>query len=518
MRSVLIAAVVLAGGALAGLKAPAKPQPDRLPDLAPNAPSGDPHALYGVGKAPFANKAATSCAAASCHGGGQVGKLGSEHTTWSPDLGATGPGDPHNKAYRVLFNEVSVRMGELLGIREPHKEARCLVCHAVDSGGDPGAREQTLAEGVGCSGCHGPAEKWVSVHYLPEWQTIPNEKKWTDYGFVPTKNLVARTLTCAKCHVGDDERDMNHDLIAAGHPRLAFEAAAYHYKPEYRKHWAERMAQPEFEVREWVVGQVATLRAATELLRARAEKAEKGHGVWPEFSSYSCYACHQKVGEEALRGDAAPGPRPAGTPGWELLHNSAVGVAADYCGTAYPALSSADLQGALKLRAVKRLRQTMESKRFPAPRKAREEAAAAVAELDAWLVAVQQAQDRGLKPLPPGTAERMARALAGNALAKGKDGAPVLADHDWDALAANYLGCAAMFHAKWAEGPAGPGPAWGRPLWALRDELRFPVIATRPVRPAERFNSPAGLTGKKLLDVRDKFEALRGATGPRGGG
>jgi cytochrome c551/c552 len=408
-------------------------------------------------------------------------------------------------------------MGELLGIKEPHKEARCLACHAVDSGGDSGTREQVLAEGVGCSGCHGPAEKWVGVHYLPEWQAIPNEKKWKDYGFVPTKNLVARTLTCAKCHVGDDERDMNHDLIAAGHPRLAFEAAAYHYKPDYRKHWVERMPQPDFEVREWVVGQVVTLRAAAELLRARAEKAETGHAPWPEFSSYSCYACHQKVGEEALRGVAGTNPRPAGVPGWEVWSNAAVGIAAEYCGTAYPALSSSHLPNALKLGAVKRLRETTEAKRFPGARKVREEAAAAVAELDAWLVAMQRAQDRGLKPLPPGTAEKVAHALAANALANGPGGKPVLADHDWDALAANYLGCAAMFHARWAENPAGPEPGWGGKLWALRDELQFPAIAIKSGKAGERFNSPADLTQKKLFDLRDKFEALRGATAPRGG-
>jgi hypothetical protein len=223
------------------------------------------------------------------------------------------------------------------------------------------------------------------------------------------------------------------------------------------------------------------------------------------------------VGEVALRGVAGTGPRPAGVPGWEGWSNAAVGIAAEYCGTAYPGLSSSNLPDALKLKAVNRLRETMEAKRFPAPRKVREEAAAAIAELDAWLVAMQQAQDRGLKPLPPGTAEKLAHALAANALAKGKDGKPVLADHDWDALAANYLGCAAMFHAKWAENPAGPEPAWGRPLWALRDELQFPVIGTKSGKAAERFNSPADLTQKKLFDLRDKFEALRGATAPRGG-
>ncbi len=502
VRSVTITGVVLGCCALAVLKAPAKPYPDRLPDVATSA-----HRVpYGVGKSSYANLAATSCAAAACHGSGQPGQRGGEYTTWAPDLGAKASSDPHSRAYRVLFNEVSVRMGELLGIKEPHKEARCLACHAVDPGGEGSTREQVLAEGVGCSGCHGPAEKWVNLHYLPKWQTLSNEAKWKDYGFVPTKNLVARTLTCVKCHVGDSERDMNHDLIAAGHPRLAFEAAAFHYKPGYRKHWTERMPQPEFEMREWIVGQAGTLRAATELLRARAEKAAD-QGVWPEFSGYSCYACHQKVGEEALRGVAGSNPRPAGVPGWEVFYNSAAGVAADTCRSLDSDLSSAVLQETLKLRAL------MEAKRIPAADKVKGQASTAVAELDRWLVAMQQAQDRGFKSLPPGTAERVAHALASNALAKGKGGKPVLADHDWDALAANYLGCAAMLHAKWAENPAGQVPAWGEKLWSLRDELKFPPGV---VKPPERFNSPAGLTQKKLFQLRDTFEALRGATAPRG--
>ena len=204
-----------------------------------------------------------------------------------------------------MFNEVSVRMGELLHLKQaPHREALCLRCHAVDSGSDLAIRDQILSEGVGCSACHGPAEKWISVHYLPEWKTLSPRAKWQDYGFVPTKNLVARTLKCASCHVGDGEREVNHDLIAAGHPRLAFEAARFHYQPDYRKHWSERTPQPDFEIRAWVVGQAATLRTAAELLRSRTERAAAGDNStpWPEFEGLSCYACHQKVGEAKLRG------------------------------------------------------------------------------------------------------------------------------------------------------------------------------------------------------------------------
>ena len=126
-------------------------------------------------------------------------------------------------------------MGKHLKI-VPHKDARCLACHAIDSTKEPETRDQILAEGVGCGGCHGPADKWIGQHYTAEWKALSNREKWEKYGFVPTKNLVARTLNCASCHVGDAGRDMNHDFIAAGHPRLAFEAARFHHQPDYRTH------------------------------------------------------------------------------------------------------------------------------------------------------------------------------------------------------------------------------------------------------------------------------------------
>src|SRR5262249_1707977 len=159
------------------------------------------------------------CAAAACHGGGQPGKKGSEHSTWAPDLDTDGPHDPHARAYRVLFNADSARMGKALGIT-PHKDSRCRAWHAAAGGRPEGAG----SEGVGCAGCHGLAEKWLAAHVEPGWKELPNRAKWERYGFVPAGNLVARSLNCAGCHVGDATRDVNHDLIAVGHPRLAFES------------------------------------------------------------------------------------------------------------------------------------------------------------------------------------------------------------------------------------------------------------------------------------------------------
>jgi hypothetical protein len=503
VRPVLIVAVVFGGCVLAGALSPAKSPPDRTPTRALPAPAPDPHAPYGAGKAPFAYRPATSCSAASCHGGGQVGKTGSEHSTWAPEAFPRGQIDPHSKAYRVLFNPVSVEMAKKLGLGEAHKAAACLKCHAVESATEPQTRDQILSEGVGCGACHGPADKWIGIHYTPEWKGLSNREKWEKYGFVPANNLVARALNCAGCHVGDAERDMNHDFIAAGHPRLAFEPACFHFQQDYRKHWTEKAPQPDFEVRLWVVGQAATLRAAVNLLAQRAKRAENDDArtPWPEFSGYSCYACHQKVGEEALRGTAGTTPRPAGVPGWEVWSNTALGVAAEYCGSAYPGLNSPNLN------EVNKLRELLDAKRPPGPKAVAAQAAKALAELDAWLAAMQAADDRGSAPVPKGAADRLAHALAANALARGAKDEALLRDHDWDALAANYLGCAAMLHAT--GGPA--ANKWGGELETLRDHLRFPTP------PEGRFNSPADLTRGKLDLIRKNFERLRDATAPTGG-
>ena len=291
MRPVLYTAAVLGACAVASVFRPAHSQPpERLPDLAAADAPANPHATpYGVGKKDIAHRAATSCSASSCHGGGAIGQVGSEHTTWAPEAfprekdDPHAGSDPHAKAYRVLFNEVSVEMAKKLDLEDAkgnkkvaaHQAVQCLKCHAVDSAKDDATRDQILSEGVGCGACHGAADKWVGEHYTAKWKTLTNRQKWDEYGFVPAGNLVARTLNCAGCHSGDATRDVNHDLYAAGHPRLAFEAASFHNQPGYRKHWAEKTPQPDFEVRVWVVGQAAALRSATDLLLARANERRR---------------------------------------------------------------------------------------------------------------------------------------------------------------------------------------------------------------------------------------------------
>ena len=445
---------------------------------------------YGVTRPALAQLSSASCAASSCHGGGEVGRKGSEHSTWAQDESrAPGrPADPHSHGYRVLFSDESTRMAEAVGGGPAYTNGLCLKCHAV-----PDVRPKTsVSEGVGCVACHGQGDGWLAAHVQPGWSGVPNRERYEKYGFNPTKNLVARSLACAGCHVGDADREVNHDLIAAGHPRLAFESARSHFRPAYLKHWAERTPTADFEVRVWVVGQAVNLRAAVELLRARASRATqpKSSTPWPEFAGQSCYACHHPIGEKP----STAGTRHPGRAGWEIWPTAAVEVAAQFTPELYPGVPAPALKHLPKLK-------TEMGKQVPDPTTVAGLAAEAVKELDAWLAALQTAEDAGLSPPPADITRKIAHALAGHALSADRK---TLADRDWDALAAHYLGCAAMYHAS---GGAKAVPAWTEPVRQLAGLLKFPP----------GYVSPKDFDDAKREKVRQQFAALYEATAEPGG-
>ncbi len=367
-----------------------------------------------------------------------------------------------------------------------HTDELCLKCHSV-AGVKPA---EAVIEGVGCGACHGPAEKWLTSHTRPDWKGLSSREKH-EQGFVPLQNLVNRTLVCASCHVGDADREVDHDLIAAGHPRLAFESSSYHHHPDYRRHWEERTPRGEFAVRSWVVGQAATLRAATDLLRARAERANEKAGAWPEFSGYSCSSCHHRVWREVFS-TLTSSKRTVGLPGWETWSNTAVGLAGKFCPEVYPEVSTPTLP------ELSRLREVMK-KRSPDPASVARQARLAAAELDDWLARLQAAEDGPPSALPRAdTARRFLLELAGNALTE--DG-KALADPDWDALAANYLGCDAMSRAS--------GPLGIAPLDRARAALKVPVAGR------QRFDKIVGFGTAEREEVRKSFGSLIELPGPR---
>lgn len=273
-RVYAIACVVVLALMLAGL--PRAADPERLA-----APMDAVPKMLGV----------ASCAAMACHhGNGPRGSKGSEYSTWVAV-------DPHAKAYHVLYNDASKRMHEGLakageapkGIANAWENPRCLACHAM--GADADCRIQ--ADGVGCERCHGPAEKWKDTHYLNNFnRATPGFRDLRD-------RMTVRVEVCMDCHVGKGGQEVDHDLIALGHPRLRFDYAGFY--ASYPKHWVDTDRQrfgPDVEAQSWVLGQLIGAKSALRLLEARAVDERE---AWPEFAEYDCAACHHGLVNDSFR-------------------------------------------------------------------------------------------------------------------------------------------------------------------------------------------------------------------------
>jgi len=246
------------------------------------------------------------CGISPCHGsaGKRKGKIWhNERALWSIKDKA------HSQANKTLSNERSAGILKLLGATRNSAEFQnCQKCH------DPMMVEPTEAgraftQGVTCESCHGPAERWVSTH----------TNGGGGVGLQKTENLLTRARICADCHVGAADREVNHDLIAAGHPALKFDFGSF--MAMMPKHWdyaAERRA-PDYEVQAWAAGQIASADAALELLESQSAKAKANtaDAIWPEFSEMNCYACHHDLAWPSWRQQRGYSvDRRSGLPAW----------------------------------------------------------------------------------------------------------------------------------------------------------------------------------------------------------
>jgi hypothetical protein len=282
-----------------------------------------------------------SCSATACHGSikrfdqENSSVRRNEHTTWMSS-------DRHSRAFQVLYDERSKNIERNLaksGGRsiKAHEDPRCLVCHTTPRpASELKATAWLNADGVGCESCHGASEKWLGPHTSELWDaTDPAER--TKLGFRETKSLTSRAEICVGCHVGEHSanvlphRDVNHDLIAAGHPRLNFEFSAF--LDNMPPHWDEKnqyadasdpsRRAPDFPARAWAVGRLATVKAVLALLESRVSGKEsppealvgldsstqKTTPPWPEFSEFGCFSCHHDLRDQSWR----RGPRSSGT-------------------------------------------------------------------------------------------------------------------------------------------------------------------------------------------------------------
>jgi hypothetical protein len=276
---------------------------------------------------------------------------------------------------------------------------------------------------VSCEACHGKADDWIDAHLTGAWrQKSPEEKQ--QLGMTALADPVVLTRTCAGCHVGappDGEmpgRDVNHDLIAAGHPRLMFEMTSYF--ANLPRHWREAAVNggPDAphqhtvpEVRLWAVGQAVTAEAALTLLQHRAASE---HAPWPEFAEYDCASCHHQLATPSQR-QAGSGNR-LGVPPWGTWSFAMMPVLAELAG------------GDVELSALDKLRRRLSE--FPPRDEATQQAHAALK---------QVARLRGRlaeMPLDPPTAAKWLNGLTEH---------PLLSERlNWDRAEQTFLALHAL--------------------------------------------------------------------------
>lgn len=264
-----------------------------------------------------------SCSGRACHGGSQpvhgqiVGQ--NEYSKWIAN-------DPHSKAFQALFSDRAKTISKNLGGPEAHKDSRCLACHITPQVSNLQLKaDYALDFGVGCESCHGTATNgWLSEHTTAQWKSLSFDKKqkaYDSHGMNFLSNPAIQAQVCVGCHIGSPVdakknvplRDANHDIMAAGHPRLIFEATTF--AENMPPHWNENKYSktPERKVALWANGQVIVAWASAKLAELRSgEKAE----VWPEFAQNDCFACHADLSNPSWRrsSDYYSGRKPGALP------------------------------------------------------------------------------------------------------------------------------------------------------------------------------------------------------------
>lgn len=288
------------------------------------------------------------CLAAACHGAPADKSLNGDrgNDCWQSSGSCWAAADPHTAAYSLLTDSprraVKVTAAQIMAKYRPGvratDDARCLACHTNPALADKEPQPDIVAlreQGVSCEACHGNAGQWLQPH--TSWKGDRTEV-YKATGLKLLYDLGERALACAGCHVGAPAgdglpvRDMNHDMIAAGHPRLDFDFAEYQRR--LPRHWQEKdrtkgSATPREtnEAQVWYVGRVAHAEAACRLLASRAERSEANdhRSPWPEFAEFNCAACHHNLhaatdeDEHWRKDDKNLNGRPIGSTPWQTI-------------------------------------------------------------------------------------------------------------------------------------------------------------------------------------------------------
>jgi hypothetical protein len=243
---------------------------------------------------PAKHMGVASCAGSQCHGSAVPrdgsGVLQNEYVTWTQD-------DPHSGAYQTLTTDRSTAIANRLGFKNAYTMKACLDCHTDNvNSGLRGERFQ-VSDGVGCEACHGGAETWLSTHYNAPTVTHADNLQ---AGLYPAEKPRDRAALCLSCHLGTKDKFASHRIMAAGHPRLAFELDTFTElwrtagrQPHYRvdADYSERKGSAS-HVYTWASGLLADGRRRLALIQ---DDRFAGSGMFPELGLYDCHACHRSM-------------------------------------------------------------------------------------------------------------------------------------------------------------------------------------------------------------------------------
>ena len=250
-----------------------------------------------------------SCANSGCHGSTQplnaARVLQNEYYTWLAS-------DRHAHAYNVLFSDRSARVARNMRLKgKAYQETVCLDCHTTNVPARVVSGKVDPEDGVQCEACHGPASGWRAEHTMAGW----THEQSVARGMTDLRSIPIRASGCLSCHLGNDKKEVDHELIASGHPILAFELD--NYTETMPPHWRRNhdAATPDTHgARAFAVGQAAAFSQSLDNL-ARHAKGDK----WPEFSDMSCINCHHSLEGSGWRQERG-WPGRAGLPAWSPQH------------------------------------------------------------------------------------------------------------------------------------------------------------------------------------------------------
>ncbi len=266
-------------------------QPTQQPS---NSATQQPNKYIGV----------ATCVSSGCHGSTEPLNasrvLQNEYYTWLNN-------DRHSQAYNVLFNDRSARIAKNMRLRKrAYEEAACLDCHTTNVPASEVEGRIDPEDGIQCEACHGPASGWRAEHTEEGWTHAQSVER----GMIDLTSVPVRAHMCHRCHLGNAQKEVDHELIAAGHPLLAFELD--NFTESMPPHWTPNRAT--HGVNAWAVGQVMKFRDSLGNLARHARGNE-----WPEFSDMSCYNCHHTLKGSEWR-QRRGWPDRAGLPSWSPQH------------------------------------------------------------------------------------------------------------------------------------------------------------------------------------------------------